>query len=221
MDPTTVGDEADWHALVRLSALVAAGTEAQVRSGCHACVEAAIPVAWVEEMLLQSYLFCGFPRTLNATREWRRASGVAAPECEDLPAPDLERWRAQGEATCAIVYGKFYEKLRVNIAELHPALDEWMVVEGYGKILSRPGLSLRLRELCIVAACIAAAQDRQLHSHLHGALNAGATAEEIRGAMDALADVVAEDDLRRARHLFSRVVGKSDGPAAATFPEAG
>lgn len=196
-------------ALVRLSARIAALGEAEVRVGCAECLRANVPVAWVEEMLLQSYLFCGFPRTLNAMREWRRVSGVGAPAAEELPAPDLERWREQGEATCATVYGKFYEKLRHNIGELHPALDDWMIVEGYGKIISRPGLELRLRELCVVAACVAAGQDRQLHSHLHGALNAGASIEEVDGTLRALEGVVAADDLRRAHLLFDRVTGKS------------
>lgn len=208
--PILTSDDA-LAALVRLSARVAAGTETEVRAGCAECLVADVPLAWVEEMLLQSYLFCGFPRTLNATREWRRVSGVAAPVAEDLSAPDLRRWREQGEATCAIVYGRFYDKLRQNIATLHPALDEWMIVEGYGKIISRPGLELRLRELCVVAACVAAAQDRQLHSHLHGALNAGASEAEVRATLGALVGVVGEDDLHRARLLFDRVIGKSPG----------
>ena len=208
--PATIVAHADaTRALVRFSARVAAGTEAAMRDACTECVAAGVPVPWVEEMLLQSYLFCGFPRTLNAMREWRRVSGIAAPVAEDLPAPDLERWRQQGEGTCGVVYGRFYEKLRHNIAALHPALDEWMIVEGYGKIISRPGLELRLRELCVVAACVAAGQDRQLHSHLHGALNAGASADEIRGSLDALEGCVGTEDLTRARLLLDRVIGKS------------
>ncbi len=195
-------------ALVRLSAVIAGGSEEEVRVACAVCLEVDVPNAWVEETILQSYLFAGFPRTLNATREWRRVSGVTAPAAELLPEPDLDRWREQGEATCRQVYGKFYEKLRYNIHALHPALDEWMVVEGYGKILSRPGLELRLRELCVVAACVAAGQDRQLHSHLHGALNTGSTPNEVAAALDALDGVVNVDNLRRARLLLERVVGK-------------
>ena len=205
IDPVTA-------ALVRFSARIAAGSEASMREGCTECVEAAVPVAWVEELLLQAYLFCGFPRALNATREWRRVSGVSAPPAETEPAavPDgVGRWRAQGERTCAIVYGPFYEKLRHNIVSLHPALDDWMVVEGYGKILSRPGLDLRYRELCIVAACIAGEQDRQLHSHLHGALNAGVGAQELRDAIEALHDLVGADALHRALLLLDRVIGKT------------
>lgn len=180
-----------------------------MRVAAAACVEASVPVTWVEELLLQSYLFCGFPRTLNAMREWRRASGIPAPVDRGGTDADYGAWRAQGEATCAIVYGESYEKLRHNIARLHPELDEWMIVEGYGKILSRPGLDLRHRELCIVAACVASEQDRQLHSHLHGALNAGAPANEVSATFDAIEGVVPGDALKRARLLFQRVLGKA------------
>jgi len=119
------------------------------------------PVA-VEEIILQSYLFAGFPRALNAARAWRATSGRAAPaEDAEASVEDLDLWRKRGEETCAIIYGENYEKLRQNIRELHPALDEWMIVDGYGKVLSRPGLDLRTRELCVVAACAVAGQQRQ------------------------------------------------------------
>jgi len=163
------------------------------------------PVA-VEEIILQSYLFAGFPRALNAARAWRAASGRVSPD-EDAEATveDLEVWRARGEETCAIVYGDHYEKLRKNIRDLHPALDEWMIVDGYGKVLSRPGVDLRTRELCVVAACAVAGQQRQLHSHLHGALNAGASMGEIAAVLDALTDLISRDDLARYRQLLHKI----------------
>ena len=96
-------------------------------------------------MILQSYLFAGFPRTLNAAREWRRISGTTAPAFDtdsDATVPGTaDAWRARGEVTCAAVYGDMYDKLRVNIAKLHPALDHWMVTDGYGKGPQPPGAS--------------------------------------------------------------------------------
>ena len=81
-------------------------------------------------------------------------------------------------------------------------------MEGYGKVLSRPGLDLPRRELCIVAACAAAGQDRQLHSHLHGALNAGVAPEAVSDAIEALAGVIPDQRLETARLLWARVRGK-------------
>lgn len=207
--PATILHELDdpTRALVRLSALVTAGTEREVREAMVSAAEV-IPTEWVEELLLQSYLFAGFPRTLNATREWRRVRPLPAatdPAAEDS---DLERWRAQGTATCARVYGPMYDRLRTNIRGLHPLLDDWMITDGYGKVLSRSGLDLERRELCIVAACAAAGQERQLHSHLHGALNVGVAPVVVDQTLDALADLLGPDRTASARQLLVHVRGK-------------
>jgi 4-carboxymuconolactone decarboxylase len=193
-------------ALVRLAAAIAAGTESDVRAALAAAT--GVPAAWIDELILQSYLFSGFPRALNAAREWRRIAPVATPG-ESAADPTREgEWLARGEATCAAVYGDMYEKLRRNVFELHPALDAIMVMDGYGKVLGRPGLDLARRELCVVAACAATGQDRQLHSHLHGALNVGVAPAALAGALDALAERLGPDRTRSARLLLARVVGK-------------
>lgn len=174
--------------------------------------------AWVEELVLQTYLFAGFPRALNTAREWRRS--VDATRTVAVPAADgggeaasdqmddytrASDWRARGEETCSIVYGPAYDKLRTNIRALHPLLDSWMIVEGYGKVLSRPQLDLARRELCIVAACATSGQDRQLHSHLHGAMHAGAGPQAIDDTLDAVANLMTPDRAREVRMLWARV----------------
>ena len=204
-DPSTlrVLDDAT-RALVRLAAVVSGGAERAVRDEMSAAYRQ-VPAAWVEELLLQSYLFAGFPRALNAMREWRRLE----PEIATSSASnDADTVRADGESTCAAVYGSMYERLRQNIRALHPLLDEWMITEGYGKVLSRPALDLGRRELCIVAACAASGQDRQLHSHLHGAVNVGVATSVIDQSLDALADILGAERSRDVQLLWARVKGK-------------
>lgn len=197
--------DAPTRALVRLAALVADGDELTVRRALERAVDE-VPATWVEELILQSYLFAGFPRALNAMRAWRRASGRPAPASDpNSDVANAAEWLADGTDTCARVYGPFYERLRPNIAALHPALDSWMIVDGYGKVLSRPGLDIGRRELCVIAVCAVARQDRQLHSHLHGALHVGVSADAVDEALDALADLMAPADHARARHLWSHV----------------
>jgi 4-carboxymuconolactone decarboxylase len=165
-----------------------------------------VPPVWIEELILQTYLFGGFPRGLNAMREWRRASGRPAPTRDEGERLDATAtWARQGEETCRTVYGEMYDRLRVNIRQLHPAFDTWMIVEGYGKVLSRPGLDLKRRELCVVAACAVLEQERQLHSHLHGALNAGATADEVDETLRVVDDMLDSRARERAAHLWTRV----------------
>jgi len=202
------------RALVRLAAAIAGADEGTTRRVIDETT-GAVESALVDEVILQSYLFAGFPRTLNAARMWRAASGVRAPRGdESASARNIDEWEKSGEETCAIVYGASYEMLRRNVRELHPALDAWMITDGYGKVLSRSGLDLKRRELCVVAACAAAGQQRQLHSHLHGALNCGATPQEISSTLAALADLVDPGDIRQYQSLLSRVVASRTAPSS-------
>ena len=201
--------------LVRIGGAIAGAGEQEVRTVMGEALAAVDPDA-VEEVILQSYLFAGFPRALNAARAWRSISGRPAPQLDrDGPVAagsdnegsngSYRRWRDRGEKTCAVVYGGSYERLRENIRALHPALDEWMIVDGYGKVLSRPGLDLKTRELCVVAACAVAGQQRQLHSHMRGALNAGASRAEVGAVIDAIADLISPDDRARYDQLLKRI----------------
>lgn len=198
-------------ALVKLAAVLAGGSEHDVRASLSDAATD-VPHDWVEELILQTYLFAGFPRALNAAREWRRISGTE-PDLASQPAPpdgfyNIAAFTQLGEATCATVYGNSYSKLRHNIRMLHPELDAWMIVEGYGKVLSRPALDLARRELCIIAACAIAKQDRQLHAHLLGALNSGASVPVVEQTLHLLKPLLLNDDFSRYTALWERVKGK-------------
>ncbi|HEY8794737.1 MAG TPA: carboxymuconolactone decarboxylase family protein [Gemmatimonadaceae bacterium] len=189
--------------LIDLAAVLAAGTEAEMRSALEAAAKSAIDPVWVEELVLQTYLFAGFPRTLNGMRLWRRASNRVA-ESADFEESLRALWTSRGEQTCEEVYGTLYKRLRANIRSLHPALDTWMI-DLYGRVLGRPGLDLKRRELCIVAACAALEQDRQLHSHLHGAINAGASLEEVDDTLRIVAPRLGAESSHRYSLLWARV----------------
>ena len=165
--------------LVRLASAIALGREALIAERSRAAVHADVPSVWVDELLLQSMLMVGWPRTLLAAATWRRESGTSAPAADRSAGESPSEWQRRGEVTCARVYGANYQRLRQNVHALHPALDGWMVTDGYGKVLSRPALDLARRELCVAAQTAVLGTERQLHSHLRGALHAGATAAAV------------------------------------------
>lgn len=199
LDPPTA-------ALVRLAAAVARGDDELVGARCREAAAAGTPAVWVDELLLQSVLMVGYPRALGAARVWRGTVGAPASSMED--GGDVGRvpqWAARGEQLCRTIYGDNYAKLRDNVRQLHPALDAWMVVEGYGRTLGRPGLDLVRRELCVIAQVAVLGAAPQLHSHLRGALNAGAAAQLVDSALDlALPDAPAPF-AAVARRLWARV----------------
>lgn len=202
-------------ALVRVAAAHASRDEEALRRSLIAARAAAGPAA-VEEVLLQAYLFLGFPAAIWAFGVWRAVGGTAAGEGSMSPgepssvalgslAP-AEEWERVGEEVCRRVYAENYEKLRRNVRALHGDLDRWMIQEGYGKVLSRPALDLVTRELCVVAALAVTSWEPQLHSHMRGALNAGALPPEVEAALEAGLEFGSEEHWKgRARALWERV----------------
>lgn len=175
---TTVLDEGT-RGLLRVALGIPNASETRLADEMRAATAGGTPAVWLEELLLASLLYVGFPRALVAATVLRRQVTEPAAGSEPEGYDRWREWQARGEATCRVVYGKHYDQLRSNMRALHPALDLWMVMDGYGKTLSRPGLDLMRRELCSVALLIRQAAPRQLVAHLRGALNAGATAAQL------------------------------------------
>lgn len=182
-------------ALVGLAAAIALGREDLIAVRSRKAVGAGVAPVWVDELLLQSVLMLGYPRALVGAAAWREASGIAGPASDPSSTETAAEWRLRGEATCRLIYGANYDRLRNNVRVLHPALDAWMVTEGYGRVLSRPGLDPARRELCTIAQIATLGTDRQLHSHLRGALNAGATSAAVEAVL-ALIGPDLTDELR-------------------------
>lgn len=187
-------------ALVALSAALAAGGEDALGAALRVASRSAPPEA-IEEALLQSYLFLGYPAALNAFAAWREISGREPVDTGD----DRDVWAARGAEVCRTVYGGQYERLRDNVRHLHPDMERWMVEEGYGKVLGRPGLDLATREMCIVAMLAVQDAPRQLYAHLRGALNAGASEESVAVALETAARVSGPGARMRAAETWTAV----------------
>lgn len=193
-------------ALVLLAAAIATGREVLVEEQCRACTSASVPVPWVDELLLQSLLMVGWPRTFQAAAIWRRVgSPDAAPGEDGTDYSRAAEWGVRGELLCRTVYGDNYERLRGNVRELHPALEAWMITEGYGRTLGRAGLDFIRRELCIIAQTAVQGAERQLHSHLKGARNAGASPRAIAETLDAVRPLLGTAEATLADSLWTRV----------------
>lgn len=200
--------DAATRALLELAAATALGDEAQLEQACRGCLVASVPALWTEELLLQSVLTVGWPRALIAFAAWRKAAGpVREPGEDGSDFGQVAAWEARGNAVCAEVYGKNYERLRENVRALHPSLDAWMVTEGYGKTLGRPGLDLARRELGTVVQVAIQGAERQLHSHLRGALNAGAAPPVVSAALELVTPHLGPRERAIAASLWKRVQG--------------
>ncbi|HET9952342.1 MAG TPA: hypothetical protein VFS09_11175 [Candidatus Eisenbacteria bacterium] len=186
------------RAIARLSAAIAANAPVDVAREAEAALGAGLSGTAVYETILQSYLFVGFPRTIEAFFAAKplleHHGGIpAAPE-----PPSPAEWTARGESLCREIYGKHYEKLVDTMRGFSPDLAAWMILEGYGKTLSRPALSPEEREYGVLAILTVGGMWRQLRSHAIGTVNVGGTRDGARAAIEAAREWAGESAIREA-----------------------
>jgi len=134
------------------------------------------------EIILQTFLFGGLPRVINALSAIRQMDKMKAPEKEHDGEP--ANYTKRGEDLNKAIYGKQYDKLRQRVAMLHPDLDHWMIEIAYGRVLARPGPTLRDRELCLVSVLAGMNCAPQLISHIRGSIHSGANFDQVRRVLD-------------------------------------
>ncbi|MFH0883885.1 MAG: carboxymuconolactone decarboxylase family protein [bacterium] len=160
----------------------------------------------VREMILQSYLHDGYATALEGMTFLAEVWPGDPDPVDDPNCDNYKVWRDRGEKLFREVYGDVADRARSNIAEISPELAEWMVVEGYGKVLSRGILDTPTRELGTVAVLIMKRRSKQLFSHLRGALRVGVSLDELNLLLDRIAaELNATDAAREARELLDQV----------------
>lgn len=162
------------RALARVSAAAARGRGRALGREIRAALRAGVSTARLDEALLQLIPFAGYARAINAF-------AVLQQIAPHTPKPPKGRRGSsrRGEALCRRIYGPVYPRMIAKMRSFHPELASWILEDGYGKMLSRPGLSIRERELIVVAVLAALRLPLQRESHVRGALRVGATRREV------------------------------------------
>ena len=155
------------------------------------------------EALLQVHVFAGFPRGVEAYAVLEAQGGLGSSLGEEDPASPEER-RARGAQLFERIYAADAPAVRAMLERQHPEYAGWVLEHAYGRVMTRPGLDARLRELLAVCALAALGQERQLASHVRGTLRCGGTREELDGALAAIADLVEAGRLEHARRVLEK-----------------
>jgi 4-carboxymuconolactone decarboxylase len=165
---------------MRFAVAGARGDEVAAARAARAARRAGIVRRASEETALMLVLYAGYPAALETLRVLNRVwPGHARRTHEGSPLS----WRRRGMALSRRIYGPVHARLVAAVRTLHPDLAAWMVEEGYGRVLARPGLAVGVREQITVAVLSALGRERQLVSHLLGAARAGVPAPAIRRAL--------------------------------------
>eukprot|EP00669_Euglena_mutabilis_P007122 TRINITY_DN2507_c0_g1_i1.p1 TRINITY_DN2507_c0_g1~~TRINITY_DN2507_c0_g1_i1.p1 ORF type:complete len:504 (+),score=114.10 TRINITY_DN2507_c0_g1_i1:40-1512(+) len=138
------------------------------------------------EVVLQNVLYNGLPRTLLALAA---IAGVGVRDriiVDPYPSkPNRHReFMEKGKATVGALYGYKATRFLSSMDLLHPAYGQWVTGFMYGRVLSRPGVSLKRRTLCELASIGGHFVFPQFRAGILVALTSGNTMEEVKGVLD-------------------------------------
>ncbi|EEB07542.1 fungal protein [Schizosaccharomyces japonicus yFS275] len=134
----------------------------------------------LREALVKTAPLVGFPRTINSLREM---SAVAPKECMDVYARASDATvdtQKRGREYFGKTYGKVTQRVLDSMTNSSLDLANLAIDYAYGKVLSYSGVISPLEtSFVIIAALIPLDVNPQLRGHLKGALNHGASREEV------------------------------------------
>jgi 4-carboxymuconolactone decarboxylase len=137
----------------------------------------------IAEAILQTYLFAGYPRSINGLVVLRDTLNKNRADISwdqsELAEAEPKVLEEAGATLFERVYADKSEDLKARITEAHPLMARWMIREGYGRVLSRAGLDGYERELLALSSLLALGVSPQVKAHIGGAFNLGATKRQI------------------------------------------
>jgi 4-carboxymuconolactone decarboxylase len=190
--------------LARLFTAVVQGDWESLRTERQAAPAGEPDRGW-RECVLQAHVFAGFPRVVEAYGVLSSCGGLGEIEPDEVLGESDQPER--GRALFQRIYEKDAPRVREMLRAGHPDFERWIEGHAYGRILSRPGLDPRTRELLAVAGLAALGQDRQMASHARGALRCGALASDVGAVIECVADLISSERLERARTVTAHFAG--------------
>ncbi len=187
----------DWHALVEIRKAAPAGE----------------PDREWREALLQSHLFLGFPRIVEAFEQLAQVGGLGHPTEAEIQGsePSSEQWDQQGAPLFDTIYGDLAEPVRRRMRQHHLDFGAWIAEHAYGRVLARPGLAGHKREWLALVCLILTGLERQLASHTRGAMRLGSSWEQALEVLDSQREFLAGEEYERLLGTMQRFGVDSPG----------
>ncbi|WP_207679913.1 carboxymuconolactone decarboxylase family protein [Desulfonema magnum] len=169
--------------IATIAALTAMGNaEPQLLFHINAALNVGCSPEEIVEIMYATTVFSGFPAGLNgiaAAKEVFETRGITVKQ-EQKASSGEESRRERGLRTLAAVSHDSGKKVFDSLADIAPDMAEFIINFSYGDVISREGLPLKLKEIAILAVCVArGTMTRQFKLHVQVALNVGCTREEI------------------------------------------
>lgn len=172
------------QAIIPIAAYAANGDLSKLSQSLKDGLDQGLTIAEIKEVLVQTYAYAGFPRSLNALTtfiqvlEQRKKQGIHDVEGKTNSAlPKDYQALLQGTQNQTQLVG---QPVKGALFEFAPAIDEYLKAHLFGDIFSRDVLNWQDREIATLSMLSALeGVESQLQSHLNIAKTQGITSHQF------------------------------------------
>ena len=171
---------AEQQAIAEVAAYAARGNQEGLKKAIIKGLDNKVPVNTFKEILVQSYAYCGFPRSLNALSTLMQVVNERGNKDELGKEPSAK------PAGNALTYGTENQtklvgtEVKGKLFDFAPAIDEYLKAHLFGDIFARDNVDWKTRELATIAMlAVREGVESQLSAHIEIGKHNGLTDDEV------------------------------------------
>lgn len=175
--------------IATVAAYSAMGDIQKLKQALAQGLDCGVTVAEFKEVLVQTYAYCGFPRSLNALGAYmellKERGGKDAKGASPGPLPAGKSIDFGAENQTKLVGAP----VKGELFEFAPAIDEFLKAHLFGDIFGRDNLDWKTREIATIAMLASMdGVESQLNSHIKIGLNNGVNSGQVSEILKIAAD---------------------------------
>ncbi len=196
------------QAIIPIAAFAATGDLESLNRELNQGLDDGLTINEIKAVLVQTYAYAGFPRSLNALAEFmrvieqRKSQGIDDQEGKrSQPLAQNYNARIQGEQNQTQLVG---QPVTGALFEFSPEIDEYLKTHLFGDIFSRDVLSWQDREIATVSMLAAmTGTESQLKSHVNMSLNIQVSVQQLNQIQQILAEKVSLDASQKLQKILN------------------
>ncbi|KFC18219.1 carboxymuconolactone decarboxylase family protein [Epilithonimonas lactis] len=200
--------------IITISSFTAQGKLTELKKAFNSGLDAGLTINEIKEMLVHSYAYCGFPRSIRGLQtfmevlEERKTKDIKDTQgAEASPIIDDKTKYERGKKILGELSGAPQPDKLSGYSAFAPAIDTFLKEHLFADIFERDVLTFKQRELVTISIITAIGDaDPMLQSHLGLSLNVGWSPEQLNEFVNVITPTISKEKSAAAATVLKEVL---------------
>lgn len=200
--------------IITIASLTTKGDLVKLKSALHKGLEAGLTVNEVKEVLVHTYAYCGFPRSIRGLQTFmevlneRKAKGIIdEPGNEASPIKEDGNKYERGKKILEELTKMPQSNTLTGYSAFAPVIDTFLKEHLFAAIFERDILTYTQRELVTISVIsVIGDAEPMLKGHLSIAINLGVSPEQLKEFIGVIKPIIGRKKTKAAKKIVTEVL---------------